>query len=117
MLMSWFSKVFGARFSMANHFFDDLVLTDQVARTPGYHDLRSLAQNSMIFAFCDREVASDLFLEARGHVKLNRLRHNQSSMAGESTLAANPDLHSISIHPTYLAFERRPYTRPGPVPK
>ena len=27
-------------------------------------------------------------------------------MAGESTLAANPDLHSISIHPTYLAFER-----------
>ena len=66
MLMSWFSKVFGARFSMANHFFDDLVLTDQVARTPGYHDLRSLAQNSMIFAFCDREVGATFFWKLVG---------------------------------------------------
>ncbi len=29
MLMSWFSKFFGARFSIANHLFDGLVLTDQ----------------------------------------------------------------------------------------
>jgi hypothetical protein len=58
MLMRSFSKLFGARLSIANHLFDNLVLTSQVAGTQHYQGLWPLAQNSMIFAFCDREVGA-----------------------------------------------------------
>jgi len=39
MLISWFSNFFCARVSIANHLFDDLVLTGRVAGTRRYHDL------------------------------------------------------------------------------